>query len=214
MEKATDEAAGGSERTRPYRMTARREAVEQTREAIMQATFDLWLERPYDALTVEAVAEAAGVSRQTVHRQFGTKEELVVAVAEWAGPQIEAAREVPPGDVAGAIDRLMDGYEAMGDANARALELEGRIDEIDHMLARGRASHRGWLERVFAPHLPGQEPARRAAVDALYAATDVMVWKLLRRDFGRSRQQTQGTIHTLVRGVLGTLDGAHGKAQP
>lgn len=207
--------AGGESRpegTRPYRMQARREAVERNREAIMEATFDLWLEQPYDEITVEAVAEAAGVSRQTVHRQFGTKEELVVAVAEWVGPRIEAARDVEPGDVEGAVERLVGSYETMGDANVRALELEGRVAEIDGMLARGRASHRGWLGRVFAPRLPPPGRQRDRAVDALYAATDVMVWKLLRRDLGRSRQETQATILRLVRGVLGTLDGQARKA--
>lgn len=209
-----NQAGGGSgpSGTRPYRMQARREAVERNREAIMQATFELWLERPYDEITVEAVAEVAGVSRQTVHRQFGTKEELVVAVAEWVGPRIEAARDAQPGDVDGAVERLVESYETMGDANVRALELEERVEEIDHLLARGRASHRGWLERVFAPRLPPRGQRRDKIVDALYAATDVMVWKLLRRDLGRSRQETQATILTLVRGVLGTLDGPHRKA--
>lgn len=209
--KKVDEDSGADGR-RPYRMTARREAVEQTREAILEATFDLWLQRPYDEVTVEAVAESAGVSRQTVHRQFGTKEELVVAVAEWVGPRIEAARKVEPGDVTGAVDRLVEGYETMGDANVRALELEGRVDEIDDLLAQGRASHRSWLEGVFAPHLPASHQQRESLVDALYAATDVMVWKLLRRDLARSRQETQATILRLVRGVLGTLDGPARKA--
>jgi hypothetical protein len=43
---------------------------------------------------------------------------------------------------------------------------------------------------------------------ALYAATDVMVWKLLRRDFGRSRARTEISIVRLVEGVLHGLDGS------
>lgn len=193
-------------------MTARREAVEHNREAILQATFDLWLARPYDEITIEAVAQSAGVSRQTVHRQFGTKEDLVVAVADWVGPQIDAARDVDPGDVEGAVERLVDGYETMGDANVRTLELEGRVAEIDHLLARGRSAHRAWLERVFSPHLPPGGRPRRRAIDALYAATDVMVWKLLRRDLGRSRADTADVILSLVRGVLCTLEGHTGRS--
>jgi hypothetical protein len=37
---------------------------------------------------------------------------------------------------------------------------------------------------------------------ALYAATDVMVWKLLRRDLGQTRQATESVILRLVRAVL------------
>lgn len=189
--------------TRPYRMQARREAVQQTRERILQAMADLWLERHYDDVTLADVARAAGVSRQTVHRQFGSKDDLLIAAAEWKGPQAEAELTAAPGDVAGAIASLIDAYEVMGDANVRTLELEGRVDAMDHLLKRGRTAHRAWIERVFAPHLPpAGDPAREHAVLMLYAATDVMVWKLLRRDFDRSRVETEATIRGLVEGVL------------
>lgn len=190
---------GGS---RPYHMTARAEAVEQNREAILRATYQLWLERPYDELTIEAVAERAGVSRQTVHRQFGTKDELVVATAAWRGPREETERAVEPGDVAAAVERVVARYEAMGDANIRALELEGRVDAIDGMLAEGRRAHRRWVERTFGPYLPPDPGPRRRVVDALFAATDVTLWKLLRRDLGRSAASAVAVIRHLVEGVL------------
>ncbi len=40
----------------------------------------------------------------------------------------------------------------------------------------------------------------------LYAATDVTVWKLLRRDLGRSRAEAEAIIRKLVEGATGTLD--------
>ena len=45
---------------RRYRMAARMEAVGSTRERILRAAYEMWLERPYDDVTVEAVAKAAG----------------------------------------------------------------------------------------------------------------------------------------------------------
>ncbi len=184
-------------------MTARREAIEQTRERILQAMADLWLERHYDDVTLADVADVAGVSRQTVYRQFGSKDELLVATAEWKGPQAEAALTVEPGDITGAIRRLVDGYEVMGDANVRTLELEGRVDAMDHMLKRGRAAHRAWIEQVFDPYLPPTGDAEREhVIMTLYAATDVMVWKLLRRDFHRSRADTEAVLRRLLDGVL------------
>ena len=77
-------------------------------------------------------------------------------------------------------------------------------------LAVGRAGHRGWLEEVFAPALPTTASSRGRVVDALYAATDVGTWKLLRRDLGLSRARTAGAIEVLVRGALAATSGSGG----
>lgn len=197
-------AAVGDKRV--YRMVARKEAVNRAREAMLQAAFELWLERPYDEVTLEAVAELAGVSRQTLLRHFGSKEGLVVAVSDWLRPQEDAARRAEPGDVATGLRRLIDRYETRGDANVRLLELEGRIEAIDYALAQGRAGHRAWIEHLFGPFLPRRGVQQREhAVLALYAATDVTVWKLLRRDFGRTRKDTEAVLGLLVEGVLANL---------
>jgi AcrR family transcriptional regulator len=184
-------------------MTQRRESVENTRERILQAAYDIWLERPYDQVTLDAVAAAARVSRQTILRHFGSKDDLAIAVVAWQRPIEEDARAVEPGDTTNAVRRLVDRYEAMGDANVRLLELEGRVAPIDQLLTEARASHRGWIERTFAPWVGAcRGPRREELVLALYAATDVTVWKLLRRDLGGSRARVESIIHQLVEGVL------------
>jgi AcrR family transcriptional regulator len=185
---------------RPYRMRARQEAVASTRERILRAAYREWSERAYDQVSLQSIADAAGVSRQTVARQFGTKDELAFAVVDWQKPLEDESRAVEPGDIEGAVRRLVDRYEAMGDANVRILELEGRVPAIDYLLKVSRAGHRDWIERALVPeaHLPDRE----ATTLALYAATDVTVWKLLRRDLGQSRATTATTILRLVRGVL------------
>ena len=148
---------------RPYRMTARRETVEQTRERILQAAYDAWLELPYDQVTLDAVARDAGTSRQTVLRHFGSKDELALAVVDWQLPREESARRVEPGDIVAAVRHLVDRYETMGDANVRMLELEGRIAPIDHLLTIARDSHRSWIETTFAPFLPGRGRRRTSS---------------------------------------------------
>jgi AcrR family transcriptional regulator len=186
-------------------MTARRDTVERTRERILQAAYEAWLELPYDQVTLDAVAGAAGTSRQTVLRHFGSKDELACAVVDWQLPREEAARRAQPGDIRSAVRHLVDRYEAMGDANVRMLELEGRVAPIDHLLAVARDSHRGWIETTFAPVLPARGASRDERVMTLYAATDVTVWKLLRRDFGYSRAKTETIIRNLVEGAVGAL---------
>ena len=97
-------------------------------------------------------------------------------------------------------------YEAMGDANVRLVEIEDRLPETTSCSSGGRSSHRRWIRHTFSPYLEHLEGAEsNLAVDALYAATDVMIWKLLRRDFRRSVATTEEVFGTLVRGVLGSL---------
>jgi AcrR family transcriptional regulator len=182
-------------------MGVRQEAVASTRERILRAAYDQWLKRPYDQVSVQSVAGAAGVSRQTVVRQFGTKDELALAVVDWQKPREDGYRAVTPGDIESAVERLVDRYETMGDANVRILELEGRVPAIDYLLEISRAGHREWIERTLVPD--SASDSLDELVLALYAATDVTVWKLLRRDLGQSRAVAQATILRLVRGILG-----------
>jgi serine/threonine protein phosphatase PrpC len=93
----------------------------------------------------------------------------------------------------------------MGDANVRLLDLEGRIAPVDQLLAVARKSHRTWIEETFAPVLPARGARREELVMTLYAATDVTVWKLLRRDLGRSRRQTEAVIRNLVAGATASV---------
>ncbi|MCI0685672.1 MAG: TetR/AcrR family transcriptional regulator, partial [Sporichthyaceae bacterium] len=59
---------------RPYTMRARAEGVAATRDRIAQATLRLALEQPYEDITLAAIAQAAGVSHQTVLNHFESKE--------------------------------------------------------------------------------------------------------------------------------------------
>lgn len=186
---------------RAYDMERRSEAVERTREAILAAAYELWRTEEYDDVSLERVAERAGVTKQTVIRQFGSKDQLAYATVDWQRPREEAAREVEPGDVEGAIDVLVERYERIGDANMRVLALEQRVPAIRYLLEQGRESHRQWIERVFGPFLPASGVARRRRVMAFYAATEVMLWKLIRRDFQQSRADVRAVFLALVSGL-------------
>ena len=120
--------------------------------------------------------------------------------------RVRSPRRAEPGDIGAAVRQLVDRYESMGDANVRLLELEGRIDPIDRLLAIARDSHRRWIEATFAPLLPAGRASREQLILTLYAATDVTVWKLLRRDLACSRAKTEAIIRNLVEGATATLD--------
>jgi hypothetical protein len=99
---------------------------------------------------------------------------------------------------------LVEQYEATGDGNVRLVALEDRIDAIKAGLENARASHQQWLEATFAAQLPRRAAERRRAIYALYAATDVFSWKLLRRDLGLSRRVTQQVMTDMVTAIVAT----------
>lgn len=188
---------------RAYRMVARAEQQERTRRRILDATKEAVKHKAYPAIRVADVASDAGVTTQTVHLHFGSKEALFLAAVAELGQEVLAARGTPrAGDVPSVVSALIRQNETYGDANWRLLPLEAEMPTIAEALAMGRAGHRAWLEAVFAPVLPHHASARRAALDSLYVATDVGTWKLLRRDLGLSRDRTAAAIEVLIRGAL------------
>lgn len=197
-------------------MERRREQVDATRRRILAAAIEEWLEVPYDQMTLDAIAERAGVTRQTVIRHFGCKDALALDAARWfSASGIVELSAGTAGDPGAALDALVERYEVMGDANVRFAALEGRIEAADEAVRIGRANHRAWIEEVFADSLAGLADAERERlVDAVYAATDVFVWKLLRRDFGRTQYATRIAIGDLVAGATGDERCLHTRLDP
>ena len=191
---------------RNYRLQARAMGVERTRERILGQAQDRFFTLPYDEVRLGDIALAAGVSEQTLLNHFSSKERLLLAVAEFIGPEVEGLRgPVVPGDVDAAVRGLMRQYERYGDANVRLVAVAERIPALDRAVEVGRRSHTAWLETTFADSLPTDPAASRRALAALYAVTDVGTWKLLRRDLGRSRRDTAAVLAALLRGALDTV---------
>ncbi len=194
--------------TRPYRMGSRAAAVEHTRDRVLAVARDRFVELPYDEVRLAEIASAARVTQQTLLNHFGSKEGLLLALVDVLGPEIDALRgSVPAGDAAAAVRALMRQYEALGDANVRMAAAAERVPALADGVRAGRDRHRAWLAAVFADRLPADEPARRRTLAALYAATDVGTWKLLRRDLGHSRAETTTVLEHLVRAALATTPG-------
>ncbi len=65
---------------RPYRSDLRARQVRETRRTVVAAAADLFVRSGYAATTLDAVAEAAGVSRKTVFNAVGGKPALLKLV--------------------------------------------------------------------------------------------------------------------------------------
>ena len=68
--------------SRPYNSPLRAEQADQTRQRILTAAHDLFLERGYAGTKVQDVATAAGVSPDTIYVSLGGKKGLLEGV--WA----------------------------------------------------------------------------------------------------------------------------------
>ncbi|HKK91922.1 MAG TPA: TetR/AcrR family transcriptional regulator [Longimicrobiales bacterium] len=186
---------------RTYDMTNRARRAAQTTERIVTSTEGLLASGPLADVTLPAIAEGAGVTVQTVLRHMGSRDGCLHAVGERVARRVEAQRGASrPGDVEGAICSLVAHYEAEGRLvlNLLAQEHDGETVAREGV-ERGRTYHRAWAMRVFGL---GPCAADRVRVDALVAATDLYVWKLLRLDLRRSVATTEATMVRLARGVM------------
>jgi len=71
----------------------------------------------------------------------------------------------------------------------------------------GRANHRLWVQTVFAVELRRHRARPREDVlMALLVATDVYIWKVLRRDLDLDRPAAESAMVRLVEGALGAAN--------
>jgi AcrR family transcriptional regulator len=181
--------------TRPYVKVARADAESRTRTALMDAATRAFFEEDWERISLARIAAEAGVTKQTLLRHFGSRDGLVEACFVRAMDEVGAQRsEAAAGDLAGAVDNLLDHYEAVGD---RALKLEAMrsTPRVEGFVQAGREIHYEWVGRVFEPWLVQLAPSERHRVRAaLIALCDVHTWRLLSRHLGLPRAEVRTTL--------------------
>ncbi len=187
---------------RDYDNSRREEQAAETASRILISAEALIREKPLADLTLGEVAGDANVSVQTVIRKFGGWDGLLEALAGRVRARIDVQRtSVQPGDVAGAVENVLEHYEAEGELVLRLLSQEATSAFAAEAAVEGRAFHRDWVETVFGPLL--SEGSRQTQVDALVVATDLYTWRLLRRDMNREIDEVREVMLRLVRTTLG-----------
>jgi AcrR family transcriptional regulator len=164
---------------KPYTSTLRAAQARATRRAIVDAAARLFTERGYGATTIDAIAEAAGVSRKTVFTSVGGKTEALKLAIDWAiagddepvpileRPHVKAALQHEPDarrilasyahDVRQASARTAPLHQVVQaaaglDADIRALAEDGRAQRIRGMRAIAQAlADRGALKPDLTP---------------------------------------------------------------
>ena len=183
---------------RPYRQTARADAQDARRHAALDAVWRLWTHQGFAAVTLQAVADEAGLSLKSVVRYFGTKEGLLRACMEVSVAREEGERDAPVGDVAAVAAVLGARYEQAADWIVRNAEIEFRYPIMAEWLGRARRSHREWLGRAFAPWLPAEGPERERRLHALSMATELRGWWTARVALGASHEDAVAAMACLL----------------
>jgi AcrR family transcriptional regulator len=145
-----------------YEQNGRTAQKRRTREALVAAAAEL-VSRGQTP-TVEAVAEAASISRTTAYRYFPSQRALLAA----AHPETAAESMLPadpPGDVRERLDLVLEAFMRMildTEAQQRTmLRLSLEADPAERALLplrQGRAI--GWIEEALAPLRPDLSASR------------------------------------------------------
>jgi AcrR family transcriptional regulator len=185
---------------RRYRLVARAQAAAATRERLVESAWRHFSARSFEAVRLADVAADASVSVQTLLAHVGTKDALFVAAWGWRmAPEGARRDDAPVGDVRTAVRVLYDSYDRDGDAVLRLLTQEERIPAVREMADAGRRWHRGWVERTFGSLLDGLAGAERERrLIRLVVATDLLVWKLLRREMALGRKAAEQIVTEMV----------------
>jgi len=189
---------------RPYTQTARAAAQDRTRAALLDAAERAFFAPAgWDGASLEAIAAEVGSTKQTLLRHFGSKDGLLIAAADRAFARVRDQRmAAPQGDVAGAVDNLLEHYDEHG---ARAIRLAAPDGDgpIAAYGQRGREFHYNWVEHAFAPWLRTRRGRARTRLRAaLIVACDVHAWWILTHDLGLGRDDVRATLILTIERLL------------
>lgn len=106
----------------PVSALRERQRLEMMR-TISDVAVDLFTRHGFDAVTIEAVAESAGVSPATVYRRFGSKENLVAWQPDERAGFERILHRLHQGD--GILDAALEATGSMPDETFAAVESTG-----------------------------------------------------------------------------------------
>ncbi|MCX2924289.1 TetR/AcrR family transcriptional regulator [Streptomyces sp. NEAU-W12] len=143
----------------------RRLGVEERRSQLLDAALSLFAHRAPDEVSLDDVAEAAGVSRPLVYRYFpGGKQQLYEAALRSAADELRDCFDEPrEGPLLSRLARVLDRYLAFVDGHGTgfsALLQGGSVVETSRTSAIVDGVRRAAAEHILS-HLGAAEPGPR-----------------------------------------------------
>jgi AcrR family transcriptional regulator len=189
-----------------------RMSTDARREQLLEAGVELLRRRPYDEVSIEEIAAAAGVSKGLLYHYFPTKQDFVLAALERGQRQLGELTapdpDLPPAEqLSASIDRFLDFVEAHEVAYTAIFRSRGGSDpEIQAALERGRQERLDSLLDTLAsweaaPVEVERTPLLETAIQGwiFFVEGSVLRW-LERRDLERDELR-----ELLERALIGSL---------
>jgi AcrR family transcriptional regulator len=123
-----------NQQARPYVSPVREEQARRTRRAIVAAACELFLAQGYAATTVDAIAEAAHVSRRTVFNAVGSKATALKLALDWAIGGDDEPIAMADRPAVKAIQAERDPRKALTAWAAMVTEVTARVSPISEVL--------------------------------------------------------------------------------
>jgi AcrR family transcriptional regulator len=179
--------------TRRYKLRKRADAMQATRRRITEAAVELHGSVGPARTTISAVADRAGVQRQTVYRHFPTEGELFAACSQhfyegnpWPDPALWRAIADPAERLATALDELYAYYERTESMWTNVLRDETLVDSVASALTAFWA----YLDEAadaLAAGWGARGGRRHVLLAAARHAVDFRTWRSLAHDGAVSR---------------------------
>lgn len=128
------------------------------RSILLARALELWSERGYEAVGVQEIVEAAGVTKPTLYHYFGSKRGLLDALVDERSAGLKDAlgrAAVYHGDLVATLEAVVRAYFDFAQANSPFYRLQlafwfapSQSDEHRAILARNLNQHEA-LERLF-----------------------------------------------------------------
>jgi AcrR family transcriptional regulator len=200
--------------TRSYRQARRLDQVAQRRRQIIWAVGELMVRGSFDDVTLQGVADEAGVSLKTVTRQFGSKEQLLKAAMTEARQDEESQRAAPAQDPAQVAHVLAGRYEEMAEMIYRMGDAELRYSWLGEWGQMARESHLSWLEEAFAGWLPDSAADRHERLMCLFSATEIRSWWAIRHRFDCDSASAERIMRTQLEALTDSWERRDRTRQP
>ncbi|WP_328553464.1 MULTISPECIES: TetR/AcrR family transcriptional regulator [unclassified Streptomyces] len=167
----------------------RRLSVEERRSQLLEAALSLFAQRVPEEVSLDDVAEAAGVSRPLVYRYFpGGKQQLYEAALRSAAEELtHCFAEPPQGPLTERLSRALDRYLAFvdqHDAGFSALLQGGSVIETSRTTAIVDGVRRAAAEHILG-HLVVKDPGPRLRMTVRMWITAVEAASLIWLDEGK-----------------------------
>ena len=186
--------------------TLRERQAKLTQDEILKAARRLFAERGYSRTSVRDIAEAAGVSAQTVYDSIGSKQAIVSRLNDLIDREAGVADTVrrraassEPGEViatSAVITRSI--LEHCGDVLHALVTGAAAEPVLATVLAEGQRRHvegtRQVVKQLQGLHALDASVGPKAAVEALAAISDVRLALVLREDYGWSLDRIESWI--------------------